>query len=73
MGAFESWENREPNARSAASTGALERGGRRQWRRQSSGSMAKSAVGEKRRRELRGKVKKLTLMLMEKTARPGMQ
>src|ERR1043165_5081138 len=36
LGVFEIWENREPNARTEASTGALERGGRWQWRLQSS-------------------------------------
>ena len=40
LGVFESWENREPNARTEAPTGALERGGRRQWRLQSSALMA---------------------------------
>ena len=71
LGAFESWEDGEQYARSGGSTGARERRGRRQWRRLSSGSMAKWATEQEGDHAMAWEKQKLTVVLTEVVARSG--
>src|SRR3954467_12669144 len=61
MGAFARWGNREPNTRTGASRRALERGGRRQWRRGALASMAKYGTGHGGDQEMDEKRQELTV------------